>query len=318
MKMHALRYKTLLTRLLEDLLAEAKIGGDTAKTISLLARLEEEQRSILELYPDQWTAHSRLIELILTETPASADALAKHRGYLSELRSAHSYLRGPSLAELLLLQTWAKQTQQSADVYTDVSLPACWAPSKGVGARTVPDEVARMLVLYADRFQGKQCCFSDLKPFLATLGEGGVAGLAAVASVKEWANSRSAALQTELEALASTHGLADRISLTDSNFATAASEKAIVSSGGGKGKGKDKGKVGSKDKGKVGSKEVELSALNVQEADRTRAAVLLCSLCKAGQLSAFCSLLLKGEPQVSDITFKKLFHHVIGCIIGPE
>ena len=283
-KMHSLRYRTLITHLLEDILAVAKEQKDTSKVRTTLSLLEQEQREILELYPDQWTAHSRLIELILTEKPADEKELTEHQLYLHSLGALFSYLRGPALAQLLLLQTWAQQQSSNA-------LPAGWKPVGQASKGSVHDELAGLLILYTERFDGKQCCFSDIKPFLATLLEGGASGEAALLSVKEFADRRSTDLQSQLEALAATYVLADRLTQSDIHFTSSINDKMDNSGT------KSKGSKGSKGKGIKGGKGgiKEPPALKIEEANRSHAAILLCSLCKVGQLSAFCARLLRVE-----------------------
>ena len=125
------------------------------------------------------------------------------------------YLRGPRLAEMLLLVSWAKEKAhvsvkrtsiRTSTMPTDapvidlvVPLPDGWLVSSSAaspsssssttsiasssvasgGASTVAMELSQLLIAYIDHFRSNQCCFSDVKPFitLLALGTAGAGGV---------------------------------------------------------------------------------------------------------------------------------------------
>lgn len=145
-KMHSLQRYVIHIRLLEILLAEAvtsETGGselnDTGDGLLssniYTSRIIAELYEILALYPDQWDAHKQLIGYIIppisshsaktkyqvsqptpdksfevTYVKQMTAEVVEHRSYLLELQAKMSYLRGPYLAEMLLLVAWVKGT----------------------------------------------------------------------------------------------------------------------------------------------------------------------------------------------------------------
>lgn len=153
---------------------------------------------VLEQYPDQWNLHRVLLDCLFggpvtyfegvsellplrdlspwtssspTGAPSEASstpvvvqekgtweaAVSKHLERLEDLQRRHPKLRGPFLAELYALRRWAT----SKDVNGTLSSEC----------ESLLRRLASRLENYVQRFQGKPCCFADLQPLLASLGE---------------------------------------------------------------------------------------------------------------------------------------------------
>ena len=147
--------------------------------------------AILSSYPDQWTAHTALIDALfrppvpdLAPEGLSGPVLS-HRAFLLQLQSSRPMFRGPFLAEIRLLTT---ALQGLAGVVADgcTAVLAGWTPSRPPTcweecSAAVPDpasvdvsvtasaELARLLCCYCERFGDKPCCFADLRGYLSDL-----------------------------------------------------------------------------------------------------------------------------------------------------
>ena len=149
------------------------------------------------------------LPLSLSSSPSLSDCV------LTPRLSLHRCV-GPWLAEMLLLVAWGRDTAAAlgaADTWSQPP-PAAWlAPSDPPAAATgttVAAELCRLLLAYIARFQCKQCCFSDIKPFLTLLAAG--RGTTAVADavkgfqtdVQQWVADADAALAALVAARAGT------------------------------------------------------------------------------------------------------------------
>ena len=116
---------------------------------------------------------------------------------------------GPWLAEALLLVAWAReagaaQGASAGDIWSrpppDGWLPPPAAGTSDAAAATVAAELCRLVLSYIRRFQCKQCCFSDIKPFLSLLaaGRGAAAAADAIrafqADIRVWIEDADTAL----------------------------------------------------------------------------------------------------------------------------
>jgi tetratricopeptide (TPR) repeat protein len=139
-KMHSLQRHILHIRLLEVLLAEAiaseaelssgrkEIENGLLSSANYTSRIVAELYEVLAAYPDQWDAHKQLIGYIIPQITSQAldqvpqttamtahsnqmtAAVIEHRSYLLQLQMKMPCLRGPYLAEMLLLVAWVKGT----------------------------------------------------------------------------------------------------------------------------------------------------------------------------------------------------------------
>jgi hypothetical protein len=158
-------------------------------------------------------------------TTAHVQAVLQHQTYLLQLQGQHAKLRGPYLAELYLLSTWATwlRQRQTDGAVTEAagSAAGLWrfpeAPEvvlQGAATKcptgTVSDAIAslvgelgNLIARYAVRFHTKQCCFSDLKPYIVALQDCDTprnqgANQALTTALKEWAIAQRAQLNSKL------------------------------------------------------------------------------------------------------------------------
>lgn len=177
---------------------------------------------MLSDYPDQWSAHSRVIDLIFSNsTAAGADPfdeemlhrLVEHRLWLMDAQQSHPKLRGPWLAELYLVSTLGDRTTSNLE---HCKLPAPWSEVVGPDDFTLTldrssasqlrdyfdgglifADIARLLCSYCARFSSKPCCFSDLKCYLEKIP----ADSPALAAVYTWAIGRGETLLSSVGVL---------------------------------------------------------------------------------------------------------------------
>ena len=296
-KMHSLRFHSICAELCGKLVTAAD-----SKDVKLghINELKEIHRTILSMYPDQWSSHEELIALEVTSTldgkcsapQCDVAALLAHRAYTLEIHGKHSYLRGPLLAELRLLSVWMDAGNKT--------LPEGWVASvapegydnSSSATRAVSVEIGVLLCRYFAKFQSKQCCFSDVKGTVEKIGR----DAATLQALEKWSNLQRAALEKQLLDLL-------------------AAGQAVPDDEGGK------SKKGKNKKGKAA--EADTAASDEQ---RTQAVVLLCSHAKMGQLSAFAKLLTTGsvavnnlaEDQVSTLAFFEKTRHLCAGSIGGD
>ena len=128
---------------------------------------------------------SALLRKVSNQHPASSSDVAslsesvlQYHAYLQQLQSQHPKLRGPYLAEMHLLASWIALLQDAPTV----GEKPLWAPSEasampqGAQAELAASALGGLVLALCDligkfalRFQTKQCCFSDLKPYLTAL-----------------------------------------------------------------------------------------------------------------------------------------------------
>lgn len=239
-KAHSLRCATIRVDLLQTLLKSNVFERFTNPSESELAMarhqkytqdLSSQLKAILSTHPDQWSAHEQLICHVLPLT--NADEISGHDGaaeatldllsYIRSIQTIHGKLRGPFLAEMFLLLRWAEVTQLR-DGQAPLSLPVGWVdePRRIPHGLTIAQdcdlaslELVRLLAQFADIFQSKQCCFSDLKGYVEALAPRDAAGdirhfqfptraLAdpdALATLMSWAAERAASVSDSIDAM---------------------------------------------------------------------------------------------------------------------
>ena len=192
-------------------------GGDDACDVRIL--LTTEVRWQLSQYPDQWDSHRRLVGLVLeaekeraaSSSSSSSTGIASHQAHLQEVSASLPYLRGPRLAEIeLLLLFWQGRGlgkgQQVPPGWRAAVMPAGLGIGLGVGAGagSVERELTALLGGYVESFQSKQCCYGDLRGFLAVLAGGGgeEGGRAVLGELARWAQLCAAAIEGKLSVTA--------------------------------------------------------------------------------------------------------------------
>ena len=182
------------------------------KILSQLGRRSDadaQLRSILKIFPDQWEAFILIIESALERSDEGRDAapLVTLQTELRDMHKAKPWLRSPLLAEMVLLQRFAKTAGTNA-------LPLGWAQSEapedflsGVD-RSVPDELSVLLTGYVLQFGTKACCFSDVKPLLEAIWSAGSIGTPCLKALRTWTMTRAALLRTKLTDQCTADGVA--------------------------------------------------------------------------------------------------------------
>jgi hypothetical protein len=189
-KMTNLRYQTIKIELMKN-----AVANGTSNRESLIQDVLEESRKVLQDYPDQWSAHEECAYILSTGSllpqkhgitgaalgntkdvgsndpvEINVSQVLEHRLYLHSLQEEHSYLRGPFLAEIFLLSIAFRSSSPTALVLMDgwvkTSSPADF---ESAASPCMMTEFITLLSKYLDKFQSKQCCFSDIKPYLETL-----------------------------------------------------------------------------------------------------------------------------------------------------
>lgn len=168
--------------------------SDTDESVSLderTARILESNervlpilREVLTELPDQWDALETLVTVTFDSYVRSKRQedfrLGDLRNELQHMQSAHSENRGPYLAELLLLQLWMEDKRRTGEV--SPILPQCWSVTDESSLsekfselnlnsdnRTMIQELIYLLAQYILRYDTKQCCFTDIKPYLSLI-----------------------------------------------------------------------------------------------------------------------------------------------------
>lgn len=210
-KLSKLRLATLRGELLTALLP--------GKMPELILQLKH----ILSIYPDQWIAHEQLIDCIYksfdTQESKEESILVEHQQYLLDIQRANPRIRGPYLAELLFMQTigngataqlpsgWTRAgTVKSCKDFTAPTLQEVNSSTETpVSDASVAfyEDFCLLLLHYIDKFQTKQCCFSDIKKYCDYIHT----HLPAVytQSVISWSNTRLSQLLIDLETIIASH-----------------------------------------------------------------------------------------------------------------
>ena len=185
-----------------------------------------------------------------TAEPVKEQVLVQHCAFLHGIQKENPKFRSPYLAEMRLLAGAAVQIVNCGGSADEVlPLPAGWEPSpadpncsfdggwqmppQGAGrTATVISELARLLAQYLCRFNGKQCCFSDVKPYFHVLavlqqevaGVGGAGGIEnhVLVHLRDWAvERRNAAFDSVQQALAVALSANMPASIVDDDVGTA-------------------------------------------------------------------------------------------------
>ena len=161
---------------------------DLERKAAMFSQIINELQILLKLYPDQWNMHHLLVnctissnsletqkefpdyelsdrlEMVSSHVIVDASKVLNHQKFLRELQILNPKLRGPYLAELLLLQK-----------ITGCRIPLLPLPNIYLESYGMADEVnterlylANLVCQYIWTFRYKQCCFSDLRPFIST------------------------------------------------------------------------------------------------------------------------------------------------------
>jgi hypothetical protein len=161
---------------------------DLERKAAIFNQIINELQMLLKLYPDQWNMHHLLVncmissnsletqkefpdyelsdrlEMVSSHVDVDASKVLNHQKFLRELQVLNPKLRGPYLAELLLLQ------KLSGCRIPLLPLPNINLESFGMADIVNTDRlyVANLVCQYIWTFRYKQCCFSDLRPFIST------------------------------------------------------------------------------------------------------------------------------------------------------
>lgn len=239
-------HKVMVDVILNTTQSSKKSGGAPAAPVAPTAAELLEQKQLIfpmqdlsalltkVLHADNEDSDSETDSAVSSTEPVTAaqmSAVTQHLQYLRQLQANKPKLRGPYLAELYLISGWLQMLQkqditvlvgESLWIYSDSS-----AAQAGAGGENLPfnpsespmvrmaQELASLISQYALRFQTKQCCFSDLRPYLASLHqiEGHHLNIAAahsstttstntslVAATQQWALSQREAVGEKLHA----------------------------------------------------------------------------------------------------------------------
>lgn len=210
-KLSKLRLATLRGELLAALLP--------SRRDELISQLKH----ILSIYPDQWVAHEQLIDCIHkshnTHESEPESVSDEHQKYLLDIQSANPRIRGPYLAELQFMQTICSSTNaqlphgwvraSTTKTCHDFKAPSSQEVNAAVDTPFSDANIAfyedfcLLLLHYIDKFQTKQCCFSDIKKYCDYI----YTELPAVytQAVISWADARSNQLYMELDSVITAH-----------------------------------------------------------------------------------------------------------------
>ena len=290
-KMHLLRFHSLCADILRKIISEAT---DEAVKQTQIRELKETHRTILSLYPDQWSSHQELISLEVisaldTSSSAVRDATATvaHRAYLQNIHQKNPHLRGPLLAEMTLLCVWG----------LNEDMPSTWqraaAPENYFGdkdTRRASKELGVLICQYIFNFKTKQCCFSDIKRYMEAIATDSET----LQAIEAWATSHGTEVEQKLIQLV---------------------EPAAT--------GEEDGKAKTKKK----SKSKKNKGTEVTEDVRNQAVLLLCSYVKLKQVAAFAVYLTTGSSLSADLGsaqvkalefFESTRHLCVGSIGGEK
>ncbi len=219
-KMHEMRYRMLKVDLCTMLVTSGSI--DAARVKELVAAVKSEHDTLLQSYPDQWSSHQQLAYIAVTGAlqeqggaygeglsipDDGASSLVAHRGFLVQIMSKHTSLRGPYLAEILLLVLWINLSAPSGVTgslpaeWTVTPLPRDFPPMNKEGLGDAGLCLVGLICAYIDRFQSKQCCFGDIKDkidFLAAKIGGQAAGVKWLDGLSTWALTRATEIEEDL------------------------------------------------------------------------------------------------------------------------
>jgi hypothetical protein len=169
-------------------------------------------REVLEELPDQWDALEALVTVhhdSYCRARALGDSrLGSLRKDLLQMQSLHPDNRGPYLAEMLLLRLWTEERFSESSSHSS-TIPESWKVAEDEaaaltadfalldlngGVRTLTQQMVLLIAQYVSRFENKQCCFTDIKPYLASLD------LKENRQFLDWIRDRAEALRSSLSA----------------------------------------------------------------------------------------------------------------------
>ena len=229
-KSHPTHIKLLCIDILKDLhnyhcLTEGGVEGEELTPIEeRISRIIEANQRVLVILkgvitelPDQWDALESFVNFNMdsyrrnktlgNDTTSSLSLLHEEILQMQTISEAN---RGPFLAEMLLLQKWTEE--RCIETGNDSpSLPELWNSGttsttlnvdeifqslslnhQQPSTRLMQNEMVLLLIKYILRFESKQCCFTDIKPYLNSLN------LTSSLQLQNWINSRIAPLQSSL------------------------------------------------------------------------------------------------------------------------
>jgi len=197
--------------------------SETSDNVSVL--MTSLLKEVLVELPDQWDALESLVRLhidscIDSEGRCDLPVICRFHEELKSMQSQPVKNRGPFLAEMLLLCSWCDVVSKAQGSPAD--LPSCWTSSaaeddvteamhnmtieSAVGVESslsasAQRELIRLVSSYMKMFDCKQCCFTDIKPYMAKLSG------PAAESLRLWATHRAAEFHDELLRLAEADAL---------------------------------------------------------------------------------------------------------------
>lgn len=192
-KSHPTHLKLLSIEVLKDLTIYQTLDVDesipledrNSRILESNERVVAILREVLCELPDQWDALEALVKVTFDSycrCRLEGDArIGNLRKELREMQASHPENRGPYLAELLLLSIWMEDKLKNGE--STPILPQVWEHVDDrsiveglVGLDlnsttvTMSQEMIRLIGQYILRYDTKQCCFPDVKPFLSVVG----------------------------------------------------------------------------------------------------------------------------------------------------
>jgi hypothetical protein len=174
-KMEPLQALSKRSELLEKIYHELQATRESCAVEDILEyefQLWLTHRIILQLHPDQWIAHEKIVDLIFfphSSLSANVDGrISAHQSFLRDQQRIWPNLRGPRLAEILLLLRFANTCHRP-------ELPIGWTAniteSDFVGNEItsispLQQEIYTLLRNYLSLFSSKSCCFNDIRCFM--------------------------------------------------------------------------------------------------------------------------------------------------------
>jgi hypothetical protein len=135
------------------------------------------------LYPDQWSAHKGLIDTLFLDIEtkeypiSSVEQILSHCVFLKSLQESQASFRGPFLAEIYIFNRFGHLNIGKVDKelvrnfcrqFSD-KLVLNGQQSASFGPNLILSTLISSVCSYFEKFQSKQCCFSDLKPVLSSI-----------------------------------------------------------------------------------------------------------------------------------------------------
>ena len=171
------------------------VSIDSEQKALVLGQIISELRSLLTIYLDQWNIHQLYVNCTLSAESVDVSSVAQysfpdydferrfgpavgtidaqrlilHQDFLKELQLLHPKIRGPFIAELLLL-TKSVGLISLTHLFASTSYLGSYL---SVGDAKLDDSVdptrlyaSELVCNYIWKFRYKQCCFSDLRSFV--------------------------------------------------------------------------------------------------------------------------------------------------------